>query len=287
LLALAAVVVVAVLALVVSGGGGSGVTLVSDSAIAQAAHATEKVRGATVSLDGTISVSGLQKPIGMHLEGVEDLHSKSGRVAGTYSDFPKQVPGASSDGTVPVELVMVPPDFYMKSPLLASALPDGKSWLHTDVAREGKKLGVGGPGQFGQADPTETLQNLRATSGRVEDLGHEKVRGTDTTHYRATVEIRKLVALAPPAQRAAAQAHTARLIQLIGTDSYPIEVWIDRHHLVRRTRFSMKMHIPGQSQTMTMEMTGDMYDFGPKPKTKRPPASDTVDAAKLTGTATP
>jgi hypothetical protein len=30
-----------------------------------------------------------------------------------------------------------------------------------------------------------------------------------------------------------------------------------------------------------------MYDFGPKPKAKRPPASDTYDATKLARTPTP
>jgi hypothetical protein len=284
-LAVVAVVGVAVLALVVTGGGGSDTTLVSSSAIAQAARTTENVPGATVTTDAKITVGGLPKPIGMHLEGVEDLRRKSGRLVGSYANFPKQVPGASADGTIPVEIVSVAPDLYVKSPVLGASLPSGKSWLHFDLAQVGKELGIDSPGQFGRTDPTETLRNLRATSDRVERVGHERVRGVETTHYRATVQLRKLDALAPASQKATVRAHAARMIQLLGSDSYPIEVWIDGAHLVRRTRLVMKMHEKGQA--ITMDMTADMYDFGPKPKAQRPPAGETYDATKLIGQSTP
>jgi hypothetical protein len=75
------------------------------------------------------------------------------------------------------------------------------------------------------------------------------------------------------------------MIQLLGSDSYPMDVWIDRGHLVRRTRLVMKMHERGQA--ITMDMTADMYDFGPKPKAQRPPVGDTYDAKNLPGQSTP
>jgi hypothetical protein len=284
-LAVVVLVAVAVLALVVTGGGGSDTTLVSSSAIAQAARETEKVPGATTAVDGKITVSGLSKPIEMHLEGVEDMRRKSARVVGTYSNFPTQVPGAAPDGTIPVEIVSLPPDVYVKSPLLGSAVPHGKSWLHMNFDRLGKRLGVVSPGQFGQQDPRETLRNLRATSDRVEQLGRERVRGVETTHYRATVQIRKLEALAPASQRVAVRAKTERMVELLGADSFPIEVWIDSRHLVRRTRLLMKMHQKGEA--ITMDMTADMYDFGPKPQAKRPPADEVYDVSNLPGAGTP
>jgi hypothetical protein len=275
--ALAVLVAVGVAALTASGGGGDS-HLVSGDAIAQAARTTEKVPGASVAMDATIDVDGVADPLEMHLEGVEDMRGHSGRLVGTYDNFPKQVPGAGSDGSIPVELVSIVPDVYMKSPLFDSALPNGKAWVHLDLARAGRKLGIGDPTQFGQSDPSETVSNLRATSDRVERVGDEKVRGVPTTHYRATVELKKLSALAPPAQRASAKQKTERLIQLLGSDSYPVEVWVDRHNLVRRTRLTMKMKIPPQNQRMTMDMTVEMYDFGRKPKAKAPPAGETYDA---------
>jgi hypothetical protein len=284
-LALVVVAAVAVLALVVTGGGGSDTTLVSSSALAQAARETEKVPGATVSTDTKITVSGLAQPVEMHLEGVEDMRRKSARVVGTYANFPTQVPGTRPDGTIPVEIVSLPPDMYMKSPLLGSAVPHGKSWLHVNLERAGKQVGIATPGQFGQQDPTQTLRNLRATSDRVEKLGRERVRGVETTHYRATVQLQRLDALARPSQKAAVRAETERMARILGSDSYPIEVWIDSRHLVRRMRLLMKMHVNGQA--MTMDMTADMYDFGPKPKAKRPPADDTYDASSYPGAGSP
>jgi hypothetical protein len=277
-------VVVAVLALTLSGGADT--QLVSGSAIAQAARATQKVPGETVSTDATMDIDGLAKPIEMHLEGVEDARGHSGRIAGAYANLPKQVPGQDSGGKIPLEIVTVAPDIYMKSPLFGAALPDGKSWLHVDLAAAGKKLGIGDPTQYGTSDPSETLSDLQATSDRVERVGTEDVRGVSTTHYRATVELSKLPAVAPPSKRASARRKAEKLIQLTGTHSYPVEVWVDRHHLVRRMKMSLKMKVPPQNRTMNMDITTEMYDFGPKPKAKRPPASETLDASKLPG-ATP
>jgi hypothetical protein len=272
--ALAAIVAIVVVALVASGGGDT--QLVSGDALAQAARATEKLPGASVTADATIDVDGLAKPLKMHLEGVSDSRGHSGRLAGAYSNFPKKVPGQTPDGDVPVEMISVLPDLYMKSPLFDQALPDGKSWLHIDFAKTGRKLGIGDPTQFGTADPSQIVSNLRATSERVERVGSEDVRGVATTHYKATVELKKLPALVPPSERAAARQKSERLIQLLGADSYPMEVWVDRKHLVRRVDVKMEMRVQGQS--MTMDMMSEMYAFGPKPKAKRPPAGETYEA---------
>jgi hypothetical protein len=282
---LVVLVVVAVLALALSGGRDT--ELVSSSAIAQAARTTQKVPGETVSVSAVIDVDGLDEPLEMHLEGVQDARGHSGRMAGDYENFPKQVPGQDSDGNVPIEIVSLVPDVYMRSPLFKAALPDGKSWLHIDLAQTGKELGIGDPTQFGTSDPSETLSDLEATSDRVERVGKEDVRGVPTTHYSATIELRKLPAVVPPAKRASARQKADRLIELIGTDSYPVDVWVDRHHLVRRIQVAMKMKIPEQSQNMHIDITTEMYDFGPKPKAERPSASETAEAAKLAGGTTP
>lgn len=282
---LALLVAVVVVPLTLSSAGDT--DLVSSSAIAKAARVTQKLPGETVSVDATIDVDGLDEPLEMHLEGVQDERGHSGRFAGEYENFPEEVTGQGSDGKVPIEVVSLAPDVYMKSRLFDSALPDGKSWLHLDLAAAGKKLGIGDPTQFGTSDPSETLSDLEATSDRVERVGTEEVRGVSTTHYSATIELRKLPAVVPAAKRASARRKADKLIEVTGTDSYPVDVWIDKHHLVRRVQVSLKMKIPPQEASMHMDLTTEMYDFGPKPKAKRPPASETVDAAKLAAGATP
>jgi hypothetical protein len=260
------------------GGGGPKPTLVSRAVLTQAAQATEHARGATVSTDAKLTVAGLPKPIGVHLDGVEDLRRGQGRVAGTYTDFPMQAPGADPDGTTPMEIVVAPPDVYVKSPLVTATLPGGKPWLHLGIAEVGKQLGLESPGQFGRTDPAETFRNLRATTGRVEEVGHEQVRGVETTHYRATVQLRRLADFAKPSEKGTVAAHAGRMVQFLGADTYPIDVWIDSRHLVRRTRLVMKLR--EGIKVVTMDSTADMYDFGPKPKVERPPAGETYDASK-------
>jgi hypothetical protein len=280
IVALCAAVLVAI---TVTGGSGDAGQLVSGSAVAQAASATEKVPGANVSTRVQMTVDGLDRPIEMRLDGISDTRGHSTRMVGTYKNMPAQVPGRGADGTIPLEVITLAPDVYMKSPVFSASLPDGKSWLHIDIAKSSKKLGLSDPTQLNQSDPTQALSNLRAMSDRVERLGSEHVRGVPTTHYRGKVLLRRLPNAVPASQRAAARATSKRLIELTGTESYPLEVWIDRHHLVRRLRIQMKMNLPPQNQNMTMDMTTEMFDFGPKQKAKAPPAAETIDVTKLAG----
>jgi hypothetical protein len=283
--AVCAVAVVAVLVLVLSGGGND-TTLVSGSALADAANATGQVPGASASMDGTVTVEGAPEPIHIRMHGVQNTRQRAAYLVGTYENFPKHVPGENPDGSIPVEGVTILPHIYMKSPLFSSALPAGKAWLDIDLAKTGKQLGIGDPTQFGaSSDPSQLVQTLRAVSSRVERVGTESVRGVATTHYRARVELRRLPAVAPPSKRAQARRSSARLIQLIGTDSYPIEAWVDAHHLIRRMKLKMTMKIQGHS--LTQDMTFELFDFGPKHRIKAPPADQTFEAPAASGSAGP
>jgi hypothetical protein len=269
-----AVAVVVLLVLVLSSGGGHDATLVSGSALADAASATERVAGASTTVDGTVSSAALPEPLHIRLHGTQNTRQHAARLTGVYENFPKQ-------GTVPVDSITILPDIYLKSPIFGgTAIPSGK-WLHIDIAKTGKELGIGDPTQFGSGDPSQVMQTLRAVSSRVEQVGTEDVRGVPTTHYRGTVELRRLPEVTPPARRAAAKRSADRLIQLIGSDSYPLEVWVDRHRLVRRMHLKMTMNVQGRS--LTQDMTIELFDFGPKQKIKPPPAGDTVDAPSVSG----
>jgi hypothetical protein len=268
------VAVVAVLVLVLSSGGGHDATLVSGSALADAASATERVAGVSTTVDGTVTAAALPEPLHIRLHGIQNTRQRAARLTGVYENFPTR-------GTVPVDSITILPDIYLKSPIFGgTAIPSGK-WLHIDIAKTGKELGFGDPTQFGSGDPSQVVQTLRALSSRVEKLGTEDVRGVATTHYRGTVELRRLPEVAPPARRAAAKRSADRLIQLVGSDSYPLEVWVDGHRLVRRIRLKMTMHIQGRS--LTQDMTIDLFDFGPKQRVKPPPAGDTVEAPSVSG----
>ena len=284
MLALLGIAAVVAVVLATAGSGGSA-NLVSGSAVAEAAEATARLPGASISMHMKMEMSGLPRAIEMQMAGVQNNRGKTARMSGYYLNMPSQVPGAGAGGKVPVESVAITPRVYMKSPLLASQLPDGKQWLSYDLAKTGQQLGIGDPTQFNQSgDPMQALRNLRATSDRVERVGRERVRGVSTTHYRGTVDVRKLPDLLPAAKREEARRSIDRLIDLIGTDSYPMEIWVDDKRLVRRFRLNMDMKIAqAGDRHMKIDMTIDMFDFGPKPVAKAPPADEVYDVTSRVG----
>jgi hypothetical protein len=97
-----------------------------------------------------------------------------------------------------------------------------------------------------------------------------------TTHYTATMNMHKAANVYPPGpKRDAARTSTERVIQLTGEDRYPIAVWIDAHKMVRR--MTMTMNLKVQGQPVKMDMSFDLFNFGPKPAVKPPPDSDVVE----------
>jgi hypothetical protein len=277
-----AICVIAILAFVLTGKGGDA-NLVSGSAIAEAADATSKVQGANLAMHISAQVDGVSDPIVADLNGVSSQAGQSAHLSGAYKHFPKKVPGQLPDGSVPVASVVIMPHVYMKSPLFASELPPGKEWIGYDAVKAGQQLGIGDPTRFNQGNPMQVLSTLRAASPRVERVGAEDVRSVPTTHYRAKVELRRLPGTLAPAQRQSAQKSIARLIDLMGSDSYPVDVWIDRHHMVRRVRLVMQMKVAQTGRSMKMDMTTEMFGFGRKSQPKAPPADSVYDVTKLAG----
>lgn len=90
----------------------------------------------------------------------------------------------------------------------------------------------------------DALEYLRSIANEVTQVGTERVRGVDTTHYRATVRLAELGALP-------------------GNDSYPMEVWVDEHGRTRRYR----------SQTLGTEeiLVWEFFDFGVDVELMPPP----------------
>lgn len=98
---------------------------------------------------------------------------------------------------------------------------------------------------LGQADPAKLLDYLRSTS-KVEKVGTARIRGVETTHYRAHVKA--------------------------NSKQVPLDVWVDGQGLVRRLR------IDWQNASASV----DLFDFGDV-NVAVPAASDTVDLSNMLG----
>src|SRR4029077_6763614 len=80
---------------------------------------------------------------------------------------------------------------YIQFPLLAKQLPAGKTWIKGD-AKSLSHSSTGQLSQFGSlagTDPRDVFAFLKAVSGSIEAVGTEELRGVETNHYRATVDL--------------------------------------------------------------------------------------------------
>jgi hypothetical protein len=168
------------------------------SLFATAVRNTENAGGAELAFQATIPTPAGQ-PVVMTGTGVEDLSEQRARIE-------MQVPGAGGMELIADRLVM-----YMRFDAFSGAL-GGKEWLRVDLEHTYESLGidVGGLGQVGQGT-SEQLKTLGEVSDGITEVGREQVRGVDTTHYRATVDLGKLA-----------------------DDDVPMDVWIDDDERIRR-----------------------------------------------------
>jgi hypothetical protein len=169
---------------------------------------------------------------------------------------------------------------YMKlPPQLAQGIPGGKAWIKVDLAKLGTQGGIDLAAifnQFSGSDPSKSLELLRAAQRDFREVGSETVRGVATTHYRGTVDLKRLAETAPANVRESYR----RVIELSGQSRVPVDVWIDGESRTRRMRYEQRM--PDGS---SMEFTQEYYDFGAEVDVTPPPASEVVDFTELLGKA--
>jgi hypothetical protein len=165
----------------------------------------------------------------------------------------------------------------------ATGIPDAskltnKPWLKYDIASTMDELGVGGM-PSGSSNPSEILSYLKSVGGNAHKLGTERIRGVQTTHYAATVNLHDYVRAVPAAQRAQARKAVARLISTIGSDELHLQVWIDDHHLARQISMSLAECVARQH--LKLSVTVDMYDFGTHANVTLPSDSESYDITPL------
>jgi hypothetical protein len=274
-LALAATVVaVGVLAFLLLRDGKDTVPL---STVANAAEATNDAGGFKMSIDGSFEVPGVRK---LPLKGTGELDPKARR---GHLLFTEAGPLALGGGQGGIEQIFEGDVIYMKMPQVAQQLGGKKQWIKVDIKEAGRALGVD-PAQFGQLggnDPRKVLDQVRAVSGEVEEVGSEKVRGADTTHYRAEVDLRKYPDRLPEKDREQARVAVEKLIDQTGSSTYPMDLWIDGEDLLRRVRISYDFQVPGVDKNAEFAMTMEFFDFGTPIQIKPPPEKDVADLAEL------
>lgn len=257
--------------------GGCGTSSVDP--IAQAAEATGQLPGAQITFSEQLSSPSLPQQIAISGTGYLNQSAHTGQLT---MKFP-QLPGApSSLSNATIQMVFQYPVFYMKfPPALSEKLPGGKPWVKINVQSAAQAAGINLPGLSSttELDPAQYLNFLRGASGDVTELGRETVNGVATSHYRATIQIDRVIEHLPASQRAGAQAAISQLQKLGGLSSIPVEVWIDDAHRVRRERIDIHKQVSGTPINATV--TVDYVSFGSTKTITAPPPSQVYDITSL------
>lgn len=175
---------------------------------------------------------------------------------------------------------------YLHLPQVEAQL--GKAWLKLDLDQALKSAGVdadlGSILQKQSGDPTSGLQTLRGVV-KVDEIGHEDVRGTDTRHVRATIDVDKAAEEAPADLR----PDLRKLASYYKKKTHDVDVWLDGEGRVRRMRIvsdPADLSLPTSTtapaaNTGPMTVTYELYDFGTKADITVPPTDQVADMSDL------
>jgi hypothetical protein len=234
--------------------------------VAQAAETTSSQQGGmAMTMKGGVTAAGQDVPL--NGSGVVDRGGKKGRFSFTTS-----VGGRS----MKIDEVIVDKVVYMHSDLFAQ-LPGGKPWMKVDLREAASRSGIDLDALGGGAtqDPAALLDYLKG-AGTSREVGTATVNGTKTTQYHVDVDLRKAASqnADPDAKKS-----VEKLIQMTGTATLPVDVWVDDQHLVRRERVAYSA--TEQGKKVAMDLTIDMTKFGVPVDAEAPPAGEVSDFSDL------
>jgi hypothetical protein len=275
-----ALLLVAALLLPACGGGGDSVSA------APIAEAASKTTGAgSYRTEFTMTMEAAGQSFTMRGDGIFGYSPVRGRMTVDPGKLDELSGGAV--GTDRLEFVFDGLVYYMRLPEGLTALGGGAKWLKIDLEEAGGETGGGDLGALQQANqnPTRLMQFLRGTSDDIEELGEEQVRGVETTHYRATVDLDAAaertteIGELSEEMREQVRVEIERMKKQTGLETLPVDVWLDEDDLVRRIR--MDFTFPLEGEKVGVEMTMDLFDFGVDVDVAPPPSDETVDITEF------
>jgi hypothetical protein len=129
------------------------------------------------------------------------------------------------------------------------------------------------PGPNGSTKPTDVLTRVLLASDENEEVGKEEVRGAETTHYRARVDLRKLVKQLPAADRPEGNVE-----ERWGARFVPVEIWIDDESRARR--ITIEQAADAENGNPAMQATVELFDYGVEFDVQ-PPEGDVISHDEL------
>jgi hypothetical protein len=239
-----ALAVVAGLALGACGGGSAGTSAAGPplQVVRTAASTTAAVGTARAAVSmgadfSDLSFGGKSKPAGtaaVTATGAFDLVAKRGRLDVDLSHLP-----AALKGGVPGRHLSVLIDqatVYVQAAGLG--ISSAKPWIRFDAPSS--RDGSFDLTQLAQAGPSQGLALLQQL-GDVTVVGHEPVRGTQTTHYRAKLDLGKALTALGPGGSGGLLGGNGQGLSALGGAAAPVDVWIDGAGRLRKMTVALDL----------------------------------------------
>ena len=172
---------------------------------------------------------------------------------------------------------------YVRAPMFASFIPATTPWIKLDPSTLPQSQG--GIGAAAAVNPAAILAAIKDAL-TVEEVGPDTVDGVGTTHYRATVDLEKLlpllVEMAPDKPTDAEMQKAKDQLEKLGLLSLPIELWVDGAGLLKQAQLALDLSAmdpdhPGTSFSVTLTFS----DIGEHISIDVPPASQVTDITDL------
>jgi hypothetical protein len=299
-----ALLAAASLVAVAGGCGGAETTLGSDPVtadqLAQAASASVEQQSSRFALEFGMSFPGAPGSFEFSGEGAFDPKAERATMTVDFSSLAgllgglmgglggltlgQGAPNFDDPEAWKIDLVVDGKTAYMRFPALASELPEGKTWVKLDTSDPGKTaqdLGLSGLDGFTNGDPRELLEVLDSVSGEVETVGTEELRGTPTTHYRATVDLTDLDRFTPESGGQQLGDMIDQALKQVGLSEMPFDVWLDDDGLIRKVEASLSVQPPDENEKAEAGLSFELYDYGVEVDVTPPPADEVADASTL------
>lgn len=263
-------------ALIVAGCGGSSSGRAAGANTVRAAYVSPSGAGYQIAMKLTGNTSG--HTINVTGTGAFEQAAHAGRLTMNVS---RSTLGGEN---LQISAVILGNDFYLKLPAsLAGKIPGGKPWLELSLSDIGKSVGLHGLSSVADnpgGNPAQFLHVLRsASTGRVQNLGHQTTDGLSTTGLRATIDLSKVVEALPASRRPGASSAIASIEKLTGLRYLPAEAWVDSSNYVRRIVLFESGHVEGRPFSERVQL--DFVKYGPEPMPAAPPADEVTNMMSL------
>ncbi len=178
--------------------------------------------------------------------------------------------------TEPMEIKTIGDKSYMRWGFFSMLLGTDK-WIEGDADQSASATSGFGFGADGDS-PTDVLESLADANADVEELGREEVRGVETTHYRAVLNIEDLARELTAAELEELQADIGELT----ITEFPIDVWVgDDGNVYRYSMVVDAAAAGGTDDFESMTMVFEMWDYDADIVIEPPPADEIATEDEL------